>query len=420
MKATKVAHKLRNRIGRFSGDLSKGLCLPARRFVSEMVYGIQAAQSVMLTEVARTLEEPISLHKTHDRLSRNLQREDLEATVQDNVLRMAQAHVGRDTLLILDPSDISKKYAEKMEYLATVRDGSEQDLAQGYWTLHVIGTQVGSSRIVPLFQRLYSAQAPEFVSENDEILGAVDKVRKHMGDRGIWVIDRGGDRINLFAPLLERKARFLVRLLGNRHLVYNGKTMLASEVARECRCTHRKTIVRIEGKRERVYDLRFGFRRVHLPGRSEPLWLLVIHGFGREPLMLLTTEALRSSFKNLWYWVRAYIKRWSVEDTIRYVKNCYDLENVRVLTYQSLQNLMPLVLAAMFFAACILDHDTRLRIMAGYVERAAKRIFGIPDFKYYALSDGLRALLVRHPGPPVMRISDSSPNQLPLFEFAHT
>lgn len=136
--------------------------------------------------------------------------------------------------------------------------------------------------------------------------------------------------------------------------------------------------------------------------------------------MLLTTEPLRSSIKNLWYWVRAYIKRWSVEDSIRYVKNCYDLENVRVLTYQSLQNLMPLVLAAMFFAACILDHDTRLRIMAGYVERAAKRIFGIPDFKYYALSVGLRALLVRHPGPPVTRISNSSPNQLPLFEFAHT
>jgi hypothetical protein len=83
MKATKVARKLRIRIGRFSGELSKGVCLPAQRFVSEMVYGIQAARSVMLTEV-------------------------------------------------------------------------------------------GSSRITPLFQRLYSAEAPDFVSENEEILGAVD------------------------------------------------------------------------------------------------------------------------------------------------------------------------------------------------------------------------------------------------------
>ena len=61
---------------------------------------------------------------------------------------------------------------------------------------------------------------------------------------------------------------------------------------------------------------------------------------------------------------------------------------------------MALVLAVIFFAACILDHDQRLRIMAQYVEKAAKRLFGVPDFKYYALSDGLSALFSRHPGKP--------------------
>jgi len=414
MKASKVAGKLRIRMGRFSGDLSKGLCLRAQRFVSEMVYGIQASQSVMLTEIGRTLEERIALRKTEERLSRNLQREGLGRTVQDNLVGMAASHIGRDTLLVIDPSDIAKKYAKKMEYLATVRDGSAHDLGPGYWTLHVIGTEVGSSRMTPLYQHLYSAQAPEFVSENAELLKAVDTVRSHVGDRGVWVMDRGGDRINLFAPLLQRKARFLVRLVGDRHVVYQGKTIVASDVAAGCRCQFRKTITRIEGNRERVYELRFGFRRVTLPDREEPLCLLVIHGFGTEPLMLLTTEPLRSSFKCLWYWVRAYIKRWSVEETIRYVKTCFDLENVRVLNYQGLQNLMPLVLAVTFFAACVLDHDTRLRVMAGYVERAAKRLFGIPDFKYYALADGLSALFKTNPGPPVTRIKPPKQNQLSL------
>jgi len=73
---------------------------------------------------------------------------------------------------------------------------------------------------------------------------------------------------------------------------------------------------------------------------------------------------------------------------------------VRELNYKGLQNLMPLVLAVTFFAACVLDHDQRIRIMAQYVEKAAKRLFGIPDFKYYALSDGLQALFSRHPGKP--------------------
>jgi len=382
-----------------------------------MVYGLQAGQSVLLTEVARCLEEDIKLRKTHDRLSRNLQRPGLGAVLQDNLLALAAPRVTDDTLLIVDPSDLSKKYARKMEFLGRVRDGSAHDFANGYWMLHVIGASVGGSRMVPLYQSLWSSKADGFVSENEEILRAVDAVRHHT-PRGIWVMDRGGDRINLFEPLLDRGARFLVRLRGDRHLLYNGTTMLAADVARGCRRTHRKTISRVRDGREETLELSFGFRRVRLPERPEPLSLLVIHGFGQEPLMLLTTETLRKTQRCLWHWVQAYIKRWGIEETIRHIKTTYDLENVRVRGFQSLQNLMPLVLAALFFNACILDHDTRLRVMAGYVERAAKRVFGIPEFKYYALADGLSAILTRNPGRPHTRIRKNTPTQLNLH-LAH-
>jgi hypothetical protein len=419
MNATRTARKLRDRLGRFSGELSEGLCLVAQRFVGEMVYGIAASESVLLTEIGRSLNEPVSLHKTEDRLSRNLQRKDLEAVVQENILRMAAPRIERDTLLIIDPSDLSKKYAKKMEYLATVRDGSAHDLAQGYWMLHIIGAQLGSASITPLYQRLWSCDAPDFVSENEEILRGVDAVMAQVGKRGIFVMDRGGDRINLFAPLLERGARFLVRLVGNRHLVFNGKTLLAQEVAQGCRCRHATSIVRMKEGKEQHYTVRFGFRRVRLPEREEPLYLLVLHGFGQEPLMLLCTEPMRDSFKGLWHWVQAYLKRWAIEETIRYVKTSYELENVRVLNYQGLQNLMPLVLAVMYFSACVLDHDQRLRVMAGYVEKAAKRLFGIPDFKYYALADGMRSLFTRHPGTPRPRITGPKRQRQQCFEFQY-
>ncbi len=74
MYGSSIASRIRNRVGRFSGDLSRGLCLPAQRFVSEMVYGIQASESVLLTEIGRTLEESIPLKKTEERLSRDLMR----------------------------------------------------------------------------------------------------------------------------------------------------------------------------------------------------------------------------------------------------------------------------------------------------------------------------------------------------------
>ena len=93
MNASKVARGLRDRIGRFSGDVSEGLGVVAQRFVAEMIYGIQASESVLLTEVGRTLAEPIALKKTQERLSRNLQRPELEEVVQDNVTRMAARQV---------------------------------------------------------------------------------------------------------------------------------------------------------------------------------------------------------------------------------------------------------------------------------------------------------------------------------------
>ena len=130
--------------------------------------------------------------------------------------------------------------------------------------------------------------------------------------------------------------------------------------------------------------------------------------------MFLTTEPLRRSYTCLWRFVRMYTKRWSIEESIRYAKSCYDLENVRVLNYKGLQNIMPLVLAAMFFCACVLDKDQRLKVMASYVEKAAKRVFGIPDFKYYALADGMHALFCRHPGAPEHKTRAPASLQLDL------
>lgn len=192
MNSSRVALRLREQIDYFSGELSRGLPKTAQRFVKEMIYGIQARQSVMLTEVARALEEPIRLKKTHGRLSRQLQREGLSEALSDNLLARAAKHIKEDTLLIIDPTDISKKYARQMQYLARVRDGSAGQISDGYWVCSVIGAQVDSDEIIPMYQRLYSAEAPEFISENAEILRCVDTICAHIGERGIWVLDRGG------------------------------------------------------------------------------------------------------------------------------------------------------------------------------------------------------------------------------------
>ena len=417
MDSSKTATRLRAKIAEFSGELSAGLGQVAARFVSEMIYGIQASQSVMLTKIARVLEESISLKKTHERLSRNLGMYELEKTLLQNLLSLAKKHVGKDTLFVLDPSDLSKKYAEKMEYLCRVRDGSEGSVTDGYPLMHVIGCEVDSKEILPLYQWLYSYTAPDFNSENDEILKAVDTVRKHVRPRrGIWVIDRGADRIKLYEPLLQRKERFLIRMVGGRHLLVGKQKRLALDIAVDCSTPYTETIVKIEHGREKCYTISFGFRKVKLPGHKQQLYMLVVKGFGQKPLMLLTTEKLRRNRKMLFRMVRFYLKRWSIEETIRFIKTCYDLEDVRVLRYRGLQNLMPLVLAAIYFAAVVLDGKEKLKLLMGHVFSAAKRIFGIPDFKYYSISDGLKKLFDRHPGRPRRARKRPPDPQLLLFD----
>jgi len=56
----KTASKLREQIIQFPGELSIGWPKVACRFLSETIYGIQARQSVHLTEIARALGEKIS------------------------------------------------------------------------------------------------------------------------------------------------------------------------------------------------------------------------------------------------------------------------------------------------------------------------------------------------------------------------
>jgi len=120
------------------------------------------------------------------------------------------------------------------------------------------------------------------------------------------VIDRGGDRNVLFDRLLgsEKKKEFIVRLVGNRHLLCGRQKKEALELARGC-----KTIVKKQEGKEIVYTLDFGYLPVRLPGHQDPLWMLVVNGYGEKQMMLLTTRPLRRNRNVLWKVVRSYIKR---------------------------------------------------------------------------------------------------------------
>lgn len=396
-----IATKLRNKISRFSGELSKNLDKTCQRFIRECIYGILSQESVMLTEIGRSLNSTVSLKKVEERLCRQLAKPEIQQTLHHQIARHASSQITEDSLLMLDISDVKKKYAQSMEYLATVRDGSSAkgELVNGYWTINVIATHLNSQHLIPVYHGLYSQKAPDFESENDEILDAIDHISQYTSNRGIWVIDRGGDRNKIFLPLLRKKRQFIIRLVGSRHLISGNKAASALSLAHNCSCPYSELIIKVKHGKEQKHRISYGYVKVRLlEKQTVPLYMLVVKGYGEKPMMLLTTLPLRRNRRILSQILQSYIKRWSIEETIRYLKQSYDFENIRVLTYTRLKNMAAILLAAIYFITNVLDSSSKLKILASHLLKSAKRVFGIPDFKYYALSDGLYNVFQNSPG----------------------
>ena len=415
MHSVKVAAQIRAQIRRFSGEVSVGLPKTAARLVWEVIYGVQSRASVRLSEIARALEEGIRLKKVVERLSRQLNRKGLRQRVRRNLLALAAPRVGRETLLVVDLTDVSKRYARQMEYLARVRDGSRGELRDGYWCCQVVAVERGSAEVMPLDQELYSQEAPDFVSENDEILKAVGRVSKATQGRGVWVMDRGGDRKKILKVLLNQGHRFVFRQRGDRHLISGPQRKSVREWADGCRRRYREVVIKETSSGETVYDLEFGARKVRWPGRTEPLTLVVVDGLGQNPLMLLTNRKVTRSRKSQWRIVKRYLSRWRVEETIRFIKQSYRFEDIRVLKYERLRNLAMLVLVTAYFASVYLGKRAKLAILGQRIERAAKRIYGIPEFRFYAIADGIKQILFGRAAGIGRPRRDPRSNLLPLL-----
>ena len=98
--------------------------------------------------------------------------------------------------------------------------------------------------------------------------------------------------------------------------------------------------------------------------------LLDIPG-GEKPMMLLTTLRAARSRRSLQQVVEGYLTRWRVEETIRFVKQAYEIEDVRLLRYDRLKAMAAIVLAVAYFAMAWLGLREKLAVLADHVWHCA-------------------------------------------------
>ena len=168
MNYSKLFHKTKGQIEKYSKIRTKGLSNKIRRTVSEVCYGILQSGDSLITEIARSLHEKTSIHKTIERLSRNLNEINFVEKLEKNHLNNIKSYVNEESLIVIDDSDITKPRAKSMEGLCPIRDASKDETGMGYYLQQSCLVSKDRKKITSLTTNVYSTREPGFISRGME------------------------------------------------------------------------------------------------------------------------------------------------------------------------------------------------------------------------------------------------------------
>lgn len=385
---------------KFSGILSKDLGKTTQRLIKELIYGVQAAKDVKISNVARSLQEKVKLIKTEERLCRNLADKDFSEHINTQIIRLGDAKITDEMVIAIDPGDIMKPYAKAMENLCGIYDGSEGEGATGYHLCQVTAANLEHNKVVPLYCEAFSDKEKDYVSITAKIKEAINKVIKNTGTAGVWAIDRGGDCDEIIEHFTNKKLKFVTRLKLNRWLETKNKNggivpVQADRLERLANISYKAQITKIEDGKESVISISFGIIKVALYDKPDD-WFnaVIIKGFGQHPMILLTNKEPDSTDpKDVYKIVEIYLTRWKCDECYRYIKQSYNLEDIRVRSYNGIRNMTAIVHAIAYFTSIYMGMNLKLKLMVQKVFILSKRFFGIPTFYNYAMADGIFELL---------------------------
>ena len=97
-------YTVKRSIFNYSSKLSTGMQKPPNKnFIMDMLFGLGKGNSVLLSDIARTLEEPIDIFQTVKRLSTCLEEFHEEDRLIENYGSMVSPHFKeKDNLIIVD------------------------------------------------------------------------------------------------------------------------------------------------------------------------------------------------------------------------------------------------------------------------------------------------------------------------------
>ncbi len=260
-------------------------------------------------------------------------------------LRLKQRQ-GAWRLVIHDTSDIAKPWARKMEGLSTVRDGSTGALVHGYTLTLSLGYTGEGWGIDPITLTVNNPHDEHFRSEGAGAKEQIDRILQwDLGGDALHVFDRGFDDEKWFSFLDAKQVGWMIRLRGNRRVLFRGEehpldvvaaTMLSERPTVRGGVTYTKTDIGItinhDGASKKITpEVRtYALVAIRRPQYARPMLLLL------NARVTDTKQAVRR--------YRQYLDRWEIESYLKWIKEILKVEGVRLMTFPKIHNLLRLQL----------------------------------------------------------------------------
>ena len=386
---TSNTYTLKREILNFTNKISKKLSKPDRKFSADMIYGMLASGSCLLTDVVDQLHEDSKKVNSVERLTRHLNK-GISKDAQKSYLSFVRTMVPQNPIIHIDDSDVIKPEGRKFEALGLVRDGSKSSdtktvYEKGY---HVTEACVltDSNHPVSIFPKIHSSKEKNYTSANDVTFSAMERGAALFG-KATFVMDRGYDDNKMFLKLDQLEQDYVIRLTSKRKLFFHGKWVTATQL-RNQRKGKIKTPLIYKGK---SHDAYLSHVKVQITASRKDIYLILVYGITEHPMMLATNKEI-SSKEDVIKVAKLYFSRWKIEEYFRCKKQMFQFENFRVRKLSAINALNFYITICMTFLAHISMKSETNALKVSIIKRAdpiKEKVY----FCYYRLAKGISGIL---------------------------
>lgn len=388
------------------------------KFYLDMTYGILKSKSIVLNDIAHSLNEDTSLKKVNERLYKNLMRIP-DINERHNLIKVALSYMReKDKVFIIDDTDVMKPYGKAFEGMARVRDasypGEKNKYDHGYIVTTITGLSSKKKQPIPFYSHVHSPNELDYLSTNNITNIGVRRIIEHLKNyEGMFVADRGYDDVKFMRMIHELNQYFLVRMHNNRWLIFPKGRVKAFDKAKTVKG---KVIVPITVYAKERFIKATSYK-CKLKDYEYDVWVIIsFMDNDSDPLILITNKPLLNK-DDIIQMVYRYSSRWRIEEYFRFKKVELGFENFRVKALDSINNLTFALDIVILFLAIIVDEGARY--LYDEILPYSKIIKDEVSIEFYRILSGITNLLgtnkkgVKNYKPT----RDTGPKQLSLFKI---